>query len=210
MPLIPINTLPTSLAGGGQNIITDNLVGLGLLPPSWGIFSKSGSSVVSFQTVLSFDYRRDWNIADYPLERGAFESYNKVQTPFTARLLLATGGSFSARQRFIESIQAIEDDMKLYDVITPEVTYTKCNIVHVDYRRADARPGIILINVHLQEIREAVSESTGTTAQQPSGNATQSGGQVQTDSLSAADKAIIEKAFYEPSATTQGAGVNNA
>jgi len=205
MPLIPINTLPTSLLGGGPNIVTQGLVGIGLLPPEWGVFSQDGAPVLSFDTVLAFDYRRDWNVADYPVERGAFESYDKVQTPFTTRLTLATGGSFAARQHFLETLQAIEDDLNLYDVVTPEVTYTRTNIVHVDYRRADAKYGTIIVNVFLQEIRETVTERVGTNAQEPSGSATQNGGQVQTDSLSDGEKKIIADAFNQPTF----AGVDN-
>lgn len=197
MPLLPINTLPTSLAGGGPNIVTQGLIGLGLLPPEWGIFSRGGSSVIAFDTVVAFDYRRDWAIADYPLEKGAFESYDKVQTPFSARISMATGGSFSARKRFIRSLQSIENDLKKYDVITPEVTYTNVNIMHVDYRRADAKPGIIVINVYLQEIREIVTESVNV-AKQPGGASPVNGGQVQPGEFDAASKAKIEAAFNAP------------
>lgn len=184
MPILPINTLPTSIAGGGPNVVTSGLSALGLLPPQWGIFNQAGRSVISFDTVKNFDYRRDWNISDYPLERGAFESYNKVQTPFVARIGLSTGGSFAARQAFLQSIQAIEDDLNLYDVVTPEVTYQSVNISHVDYHRADGLYGIITVNIFLTEIRVTTQAELSTQA--PSGATGTHVGQVQTDAPTAA------------------------
>lgn len=182
LPILPINTLPTSLLGGGPNLLSGGLVALGLLPPQWGIFSaKGGRSVVSFDTVMNFDYRRDWNMAKFPLERGAFESYDKVQTPFVVRLMMSTGSSFAARQKFIQSIRAIEDDMKLYDVITPEETLYNCNVEHVDYHRGDGLAGIVSVSVFLQQIN--VSTQATLSSSSPSGSAIQNGGQVQATTI---------------------------
>ena len=75
----------------------------------WGIY-KDGLPVVVADSVVSFGFKKDWNIADYPVEEGSFESYDKVETPFGARVRFASGGSTANRQALLQSIEAIAGD----------------------------------------------------------------------------------------------------
>lgn len=147
--------------------------------PQWGIFQDS-VAVVAADSVVSFDFKQDWSIADYPVEQGAFETYDKVETPFGVRIRFATGGSDDRRQAFLDSIAAIAGDFELYDVVTPEVVYTSVNISHYDYhRRANQGNGLITVDVWLTEIRETAVTAFSNT-KRPSGAEGQNGGTVQT------------------------------
>src|SRR6185437_3575362 len=62
-------------------LLVDNLTGYGSgQAPQWGIF-QNGTPVVIADAITNFGYRQDWAVADYPVERGGFESYDKVITP---------------------------------------------------------------------------------------------------------------------------------
>ena len=67
--------------------------------PQRGIFLE-GIPVVTAESVISFEYRQDYTIADYPVEGGVFESYDKVQVPFLAKIRFAQGGSTADREAF--------------------------------------------------------------------------------------------------------------
>lgn len=175
----------TDLSGGGPNLLTADLVQLGLIAPQWGIFDKSGRSVVTADSVLNVEYKQDWRISDYPLEQGAFESYNKVNTPFDARVTFVTGGSFANRQAMLASIAAIAGDLKLYSVVTPEATYPSVNINHYDYSRAEGAIGLIKVGVWVTQINISTG-STLSNTQQPSGAAPANQGQVQPEAPNAA------------------------
>ncbi len=183
-----------------QNVLTTALAGYGIIPPLWGIFNQDGESVVEADNVATFEFRQDWTIADYPMEEGAFESYDKVDSPFSARVTFTSGGSFSNRQALIDSLDAIAGDLKLYDVVTPEKTYLSCNIDHIDYRRTAVNGShMIQANVWLKEIREnAVAETAE--SKEPAGSTTVDGGQVQAKSPQ--NESIISAAFSAPTGTT--------
>jgi hypothetical protein len=143
----------------------------------WGIY-RDGLPVVIADSVVSFGYKQDWTIADYPVEEGAFESYDKVETPFGIRVRFASGGSTANRQELINSIEAIAGDLELYDVVTPEQVYTSVNITHYDYHRdAKSGVGLLLLDVWLIEVRVTAQASFANT-KSPTAAGTTNGGTV--------------------------------
>lgn len=152
----------SAASSGNVGLMVSDLVSFAFGGGSqWGIF-LNGAPVVTADNVLSFEFKRDFAIADYPLERGAFETYAKVQIPFSPRVRFSAGGSMANRQALLDSIAAIAGDFNKYDVVTPEETYTGVNISHYDYHRsANSGVGLIVVDVWLQEVRVAVSEVSG-------------------------------------------------
>lgn len=146
--------------------------------PSWGIFTTGGQPVVTGDTVTSMEYRRDYRIAEFPIEQGSFESYNKVTQPYEIQLIFAvsgTSGFFStflsggaigamiagatpnalARAEFLTQLDAAAASLAMFSVVTPEKTYFNVNITHADLRR-EARSGgatLLKVEVWLQEVR---------------------------------------------------------
>ena len=144
----------------------------------WGIY-LGGAPVILCDNVVSFEYRKAWSISDYPIEEGAFTSYDKVETPFMTRVQLSTGGGPSDRAAFIASVDAIAGDTNLYDVVTPEKVYINCNVSRLDYgRRADQGAGLVVIDIGLEEIRLQAAAARGNTAS-PSSAPLTNGGAVQ-------------------------------
>lgn len=140
----------------------DNVSDFSTANNRWGIY-RNGVSVIEFETVLSTDYRADWAIADFPLEGGKFESYDKVDLPFNARVRFGSGGTEEKRRALINSVRAIAGDLQFYQVNTPDDVYASCSVQHFDYRRtATNGAGMIMIEVWLQEIR--VQGATSPTA----------------------------------------------
>ena len=119
----------------------------------WGIY-KDGEPVVVSDNVVSVQYKQEWAIADYQLEQGAFESYDKVERAFNVTVTLSAGGDRENRQAFLESVDAIAGDLNQYDVVTPEATYTGVNVETYDYdRKSYQGSGILIVSVHLKEVR---------------------------------------------------------
>lgn len=164
-----------SAAGAVQLLFTD-LLGLlsGSITPQWGIF-LDGEPVIACDNVVSFDFRRRWNESDYQIEKGGFESYNKVETPFETRVRMSAGGSEIDRQNFLSSVEDIAGDLQLYDVVTPERVYQSVNITGYEYKRTSVNGvGLLVIDVSLLEIRETaeVAFSSTTAREAASGRRT--------------------------------------
>lgn len=162
-----------------QILLSDSFLGYGFgSPPAWGIF-LNGTPVVLADTVTSFGYKQDWAVADYPVERGGFESYDKVNTPYLINVQFASGGSAANREALLASIAAIGDSLELYDVVTPEAVYIGVNVDGYSYRRTAVNGlGLMVVDVHLIEIREeGVTDFKNTKS--PSGYAADQAGNVQ-------------------------------
>jgi hypothetical protein len=146
-PLLGATFLPLpTLATGDQ-------VDQGQFSKRWGVF-RGGQSVAIFDSFIGIDYRQGWTLADFPLEQGAFESYDKVALPFDVRVKFAAGGSLQNREALLQSVASISKTLDLYDVVTPEVVYTSVNVQHYDYRRtATNGNGLITIELWLLEVR---------------------------------------------------------
>ena len=155
----------------------DALTGQGA--PQWGIF-QDDVAVVAADNVLGVEYRQDWTIADYPIEQGGFQSYDKVNTPFDVRVTYSCGGSTDHRTAFLQSIDDIAGSLELYDAVTPEQVYENVNVLHYDYNRTATNGlGLMTVRIYLQEIRQSAQAAFSNT-QAASGSGTQDDGTVQT------------------------------
>lgn len=144
----------------------------------WGIF-LNGIPVVQADNVTSMEYKQDWSLSTYPVEQGAFQSYDKVNNPFEIRLRFTTGGSLVDRTAFLKSIEAIAGDLILYDVLTPEEVYTSVNVMRYDYdRKAFRGLGLFAVDIWLMEIR-VTATTQFQNVKAASAASPQSGGQVQ-------------------------------
>jgi hypothetical protein len=148
----------------------------------WGLFysggtAQAGAPVLVPDSVEEFDYHNTWKVANYPLEMGAFESYDKVQTPYEVMIRMMVGGTVGERSAFIIDVESAASSLTLYDVVTPERTYLNATIERYEYdRKAHAGLGLLVIDLHLVEVRvNATAQFTNTQA--PSGAATTNGGQ---------------------------------
>ena len=161
----------------------------------WGIYdSGSGEPVITADTIAEFDYKQEWVLSDYPIEQGAFETYDKVQTPFEVKIQFVAGGSEANREAMLSSIAAVAGDLNLYDAVTPEATYQSCNISHYSYaRRAEKGVGLLVVEVWLLQVRTSADAAPATLSdtQSPSAQSPVSGGFVQPSTPTAAQSSGV-------------------
>lgn len=144
-------------------------------PPQWGIYDQGGAPVIAVDAaamveadaVAAVQYARDYRVPDYAQEQGSFETYNKVQSPFSAQVSFWISQS---RFEFLAAVEAACASLDLYVVVVPEWSYPSANLIHYSFNR-DVRQGVTLIRVDvwLKEIR-VTNVSPGTTGQLNSGN----------------------------------------
>ena len=149
-----------TLAAPAINLLLD------LLKPKWLILNADGHTVaLAPDSFLGIDYKAESNVSTYPIEQGAFNSYNKVKSPFNAIIKVSKGSSLNmlgnnsnakSRSDFIATLESMADDRYTYIIKTPEKTYTNVNLVGHDYRRgADSGSGILIVNLHFVQIMNA-------------------------------------------------------
>lgn len=191
----PVRRSPFGLIATPVTLVADGVRILNLfLPSKWGIFTAAGGQAFPNTNFIGVEFKQDYRISNYPQEKGAFQSYNKVQTPWDARVTLAMGDSpipslpslaglpssgESARAAFLAAIARQCASLDLVTLITPEATYPSANIVHYDYARTSSKGVTLLaIDIWLEEVR-VTAQATFTETKSPSGAAQADRGQVQ-------------------------------
>ncbi len=160
----------------------------GLLQPISDIASLVGlpNIVPVSASTVDFEFAQDFPISTYPQEQGAFQSYDKVTLPFDVKLKLACQGNVSQRQAFLNSCLAIAASFALFDVVTPELTFTSVNCTHIDWPRSAKRNNnLIVVDLWFAEIPVNAQAAFSNTAQ-PGDAGGKSLGLVQTSDPSAA------------------------
>ena len=196
-PLFPTPE-PSPVNGDGSGGDASNLGPFGsggsTPQPQWGIFDQGGAPVITSDTVVGFDFKRDYRLIDYPVEQGAFASYNKVQMPYEPRFTMAKGGSQADRTSFITAIEGVIGDFNLYNIVTPEFTWTNANFDHWDTQRTyEKGVSLITAEIWLREIRVAPAAAFSQT-QTAAGQSPQSVGTVQAQPATPAQAALAQPA----------------
>ncbi|WP_048996439.1 phage baseplate protein [Burkholderia multivorans] len=149
-----VSTIGTAVAGA---IAVVNKFGslANWLAPQWGIYDQNMQPVLVADSVVSVEFHNESRISDFPIESGSFGSYNKVATPYDARVRLSCGRDEASRQAFLATLDAVAASTDLYHIATPDATYYNANIVAYDYRREQrAGAGLIVADVILREVRQ--------------------------------------------------------
>lgn len=202
LPALPGDVIVDEL----ELLVGDALAFLGFSAgPQWGLFLDDEVAVTA-ENVASFEFKQDMRLSNFPVEEGAFATYNKVQLPYDVRLQFSTGGSAADRQALIESVDAVIASTDLFDAVTPEKVYPSVNPTHQSIRRT-ARNGVgmVIIDVYCEEVRVtasqqfADSQASGAMSvnspQSPSASPQVSNGTSQPQGLTSAQAA----AFSQPS-----------
>lgn len=151
--------------------------------PQWGVFTPQGEPVLIGDSVVSVGLKKDYRISNFPVEKGAFASYNKVEMPFDARLTFTVGGSDDDRAQFLGRVQKACGSLALYSVVMPELTYASANLTRFDFeRRAKAGVTLLSVDVWLEEVRIAVQTSSNQKTAEPAGAKPEALGPVQATS----------------------------
>lgn len=162
-------------------------LGINLLSPGasgYVITDITGGITIIPDTMEVFDYAYEEKLSDYPIEQGGFNTYNKVKTPRTIKVDMACGGlnlvqqgeqaldqvinsalgtSFSqgmTRAQFLAAMDSMVGSLDLFNITTPDITYSNFNATSVKYNRSQrSGAGIIRASVVFREVIEAETPS---------------------------------------------------
>jgi hypothetical protein len=149
-----LDTITLGKFGFGDML--DDLIGAE--PVKWGVFHGGTIKIAEYDSVFAIGHQSESHISDYPLELGAFASYNKIQIPFDVTVTLNCGGSETQRATFLSDLEDARSSLNLYSVMTPERTYENVNFTSLNIQRS-VREGAHMIIAQLigREVREKAS-----------------------------------------------------
>ena len=113
----------------------------------------------------------EYQVADYPIEDGAFAAYNKVRRPVTVDLTLVKRGSDLARATWLEAIrqQIQASPLDRYNIITPQGIFTSLTIARSSFQtRQDRGSNMLYLELQFTEVLQIETPSLlGTNAVEP-------------------------------------------
>jgi hypothetical protein len=135
--------------------------------PTWGIYDARGGNSgdvgrCKADSMLSFDFRAESKISDFPVEQGGFATYNKVIMPNESVIRLTRSGTVAERANWLQGIDNVYRSQTLCHVVTPEKVYLNVVIESYDLsRRQGETENRLIVDMRLKEIRQvAVAFST--------------------------------------------------
>jgi hypothetical protein len=190
-PFVPqFAGVPALLRSGAQifDSITLGVFGLGdvlssIIGPDvskWAVLDPSGTPIADYDSVFAVGYQNTSKTSEYPLEKGAFASYNKVESSFSVHVTLNKGGTEAERAQFMAAVETARRSMLMFTVVTPEFTYENVNFNSLSVSRTTENgAGMVSAELVGLEIRQranaAYSQPKDPSAYDPSNL-----GQVQT------------------------------
>lgn len=136
---------------------------LGYDPGAGGILTSITQSLGLEATMSmgSIEFSKESKISDFPVEKGSFASYNKVEMPSNPTVVLNFQGSESQRQAFLVAMQKAVQSNDLYDIATPEVKYIDQCIESYSYSRSSSHGCTLLsVSIRLKAVRQVSSQYT--------------------------------------------------
>ena len=145
---------------------------------TWGIVNEFGIPIVLADSVVGMTYDAGNTISNFPVERGTFSSYNKVNNPSMATVQLnkSSGGTLE-RGLFLTQLEALLKSTLKFHIITPEYVYMNYQIIGISKSRSASDGATLLkVNLDLQEVLEAKVEYATEEVTNPSDAAQKDGG----------------------------------
>lgn len=123
-----------------------------------GAFASIGGPEISTNALA---YSKETRVSDFPVERGGFASYNKVELPACPIVTLCMSGTEGDRAQFLAALDAAVKSIELYDVVTPEGSYRRYIIERYNYeRRSNKGATLLTVDIALREVREVSAQFT--------------------------------------------------
>lgn len=104
----------------------------------------------------------EYQVADYPIEDGAFAVYNKVRRPVTVDVTIVKHGSDLTRATWLEAIrqQIQANPMARYNVITPQGIFPSLTIARGGFQtRQDRGSNMLYLELQFTEVLQIETPS---------------------------------------------------
>ena len=131
---------------------------------TWGIVNAvSGAVPFDIDSMVSLDYDHANKVSNFPVERGSFASYNKVNEPRVIKLKMAVHGA-SRVTTFLAALESELTSTDLFTIISPEMNYASMTLEKVAYpRTAEKSVDQVTVNCSFIQVIQVQSQSVNAT-----------------------------------------------
>lgn len=110
---------------------------------------------IEFLGIMDQSVQNNSDVASYPMEKGGFSDFNKVQTPAELTFTLAFGDDPDKQRVAISMLERMQNSTELLTFVTPEKTWDNLTITGLTYRKISNDGVTVALNVEVsfREVR---------------------------------------------------------
>ena len=140
-------------------IIPAKLYGVALAQV-YGIFdADTNEPAFDYDTFVDFKLHANVKVSDFPVEQGAFATYNKVNRPNTVKVKLAVTDMPTRRHAFLIALDAVLKSTRLFNVVTQDATYLNVTLEDYSYARTKIGGwGKVVAELAFLEVRQVTRQ----------------------------------------------------
>lgn len=147
----------------------------------WGIVNQHGVPILLSDSVISVNYENTQDTSKDPIEGGKVLTYNKINNPKRANVVLAKGsGGSLKRGLWLAQLETYANSTLNFHIVTPDYVFTNMQIIGLNYSRT-ATSGLqrILASLDFEECKIAKVKYNTEEVKQPQDAKTVDSGKVQ-------------------------------
>jgi len=120
----------------------------------WGIYDLNGNLVFNADSISEVKYAVKTKVSNFPVEKGTFATYNKVQEPDSVKLKLLASGAAKVSP-LIAKLKQETVSPNLYNIVTPLNIYANMTLENFNYSQTSTK-GLELLSIDASflEVRE--------------------------------------------------------
>ena len=146
-----------------------------MINQEWTIMSEGGGQLVQFTSMIDIDILNEGQALSYPVEEGAFMTYNKVQSPLDIRVTLAKMGLPFEFADILKTLDKYQEEALKLMIVTPSAFFDSMTLQSYGHRHEQRRnANMLTVDLHIVEVREVQSQTTSVEVSSPK-NPTSSG-----------------------------------
>jgi hypothetical protein len=124
---------------------------------SQSLFGQSDdkyTTVVNFDSFISFNGIRDSSIVSQTIEGGSFRSVNKITKPNVAKVVLAKGGLYKGIEDCLSVLKDLEGSTSILRIVTPFGVMDELNLTQLNYSfKRETGSNLLIAELTLQEVK---------------------------------------------------------
>jgi hypothetical protein len=123
-------------------------------------YTGTYDSVFDVDSFVKLDYDHKQKVSSFPVEKGAFADYNKVNEPRNLKVSLTVHGGTRVKA-FLDALETELTSTNLYDIYTPERTYKSFTLEKLSYpRTAEKSVDMVVVPLSFIEVVQVTSQTT--------------------------------------------------
>lgn len=120
---------------------------------AWILADSRGREIITFQTFIAMNLNASGQVANVPMERGAFSIYNKIQHPTRISVMIGCQGEPNELQKAINTLIRLKREASTFSLVTPEQEYKNLTLESFSFsRKREEGTNVLYVSLEIVQI----------------------------------------------------------